>query len=556
MESIFEQLSSNIKLLVYADDILVIAWGQDHTLIRSRLQEAMNTIHRWAVTTGFSLSPSKSQLLHVCRKYKHYSVPRLQINGTLIEEVNVAKILGVTVDRRLRFSAHARACRKALESTQNLFQIMGSRLIGGNRRSLMRIHQSLTIPKLFYGIGFISIGSEQFIRKLRPAYNSIVRSITGAFRTSPINSIYAESGMLPFEYLYVQQLTKCAILRQQRVTIEDSNKTLTIIQRANSQLRNLTNEQIPYIEPITRHGPRQWNAKTIKVDWKLKLKLRSGANSMQAIPLFTEHINREYSNHLHIYTDGSIADNRVGCGIWSSNIQKLMRLRPECSIFSAETYSILNAIKSVNDIDSPLVIFTDSASAITAVQNGSSKHPWIQSIETAGQFKNITLCWIPGHTGITGNELADHLANEARAMPSIAQGVPAQDAIRNLKHIIRQSWESVWTSHNQPFLRQIKCNTYAWNDRKQRQETRALCRLRIGHTRLTHSGLFLRNRELCDTCNTLLTVPHILLECRKYNSIRTTCEIQGDISEVLSNNEQRESKLIEYLKQTKLLHQL
>ena len=46
-----------------------------------------------------------------------------------------------------------------------------------------------------------------------------------------------------------------------------------------------------------------------------------------------------------------------------------------------------------------------------------------------------------------------------------------------------------------------------------RKET-ALCRLRIGHTRLTHGFLMSRNPPpFCEDCIVPLTVRHILVEC-------------------------------------------
>ena len=57
--------------------------------------------------------------------------------------------------------------------------------------------------------------------------------------------------------------------------------------------------------------------------------------------------------------------------------------------------------------------------------------------------------------------------------------------------------------------------------RSVRRDEVLLCRLRIGHTRLTHSFLF--NEEdppECDTCQCITTVKHILLNCTKYTAFR------------------------------------
>jgi len=52
-----------------------------------------------------------------------------------------------------------------------------------------------------------------------------------------------------------------------------------------------------------------------------------------------------------------------------------------------------------------------------------------------------------------------------------------------------------------------------------RQDAVVLRRLRIGHTRLTHSYL-LNGQDHCSHCDCALTVAHVLLECNHYNVVR------------------------------------
>ena len=48
--------------------------------------------------------------------------------------------------------------------------------------------------------------------------------------------------------------------------------------------------------------------------------------------------------------------------------------------------------------------------------------------------KDITLCWIPSHDGIRGNEKADSAAKSALYLPRVKVGVPNTD----MKHHISQ----------------------------------------------------------------------------------------------------------------------
>ena len=57
--------------------------------------------------------------------------------------------------------------------------------------------------------------------------------------------------------------------------------------------------------------------------------------------------------------------------------------------------------------------------------------------------------------------------------------------------------------------------------RNVRQEEVVLARLRIGHTRITHSYLLKQEEPpYCFGCDTLFTVRHFLLECGDFSHIR------------------------------------
>ena len=56
-----------------------------------------------------------------------------------------------------------------------------------------------------------------------------------------------------------------------------------------------------------------------------------------------------------------------------------------------------------------------------------------------------------------------------------------------------------------------------------RRET-ALCRLRIGHTRLIHGYLMCQDSQpCCSDCVVPLTVRHVVLECPSLNELQTRC---------------------------------
>ncbi|XP_055632701.1 uncharacterized protein LOC129773152 [Toxorhynchites rutilus septentrionalis] len=168
-------------------------------------------------------------------------------------------------------------------------------------------------------------------------------------------------------------------------------------------------------------------------------------------------------------------------GILDGNAKTSMRVPNEFSIFSCEALAIKLALESVTDANS-VIVCSDSASVLKAVEGDKIKHPIIQEIEEQLRGSSATLCWIPGHTGIPGNEKANRLANEGRSGSITSMGMPGKDLIRRANNSILLTWEAEWNRERDLQFRKIKASTGKWKDRANTYEQRILSSLRIGHT--------------------------------------------------------------------------
>ena len=84
-------------------------------------------------------------------------------------------------------------------------------------------------------------------------------------------------------------------------------------------------------------------------------------------------------------------------------------------------------------------------------------------------------------------------------------------------------YSSVSSYYRHTHLKPIKPEVWNWTScvRAQRKEEVVLCRLRLGHTRLTHS--FIMDHvpaPECDTCHCRLDVGHVLIGCQRYRAER------------------------------------
>ena len=128
-------------------------------------------------------------------------------------------------------------------------------------------------------------------------------------------------------------------------------------------------------------------------------------------------IKNTYYNFERIYTDGSKDGKRAAVAVPDGDVITF-RLPDNSSIFSAELKAIdlaLDLIKSEGYWR--YIIFTNSLSAMQALQNEKIKNPLVVNLLSKLSYicatSNVVFCWIPSHMGIRGNEQADLAAKSA-----------------------------------------------------------------------------------------------------------------------------------------------
>ena len=239
-----------------------------------------------------------------------------------------------------------------------------------------------------------------------------------------------------------------------------------------------------------------------------------------------------YKNYQQIYTDGSEEDSKVGCAVILDNHSNIQRIPDDSSIFTAEAKAIDLALDFIStcDANNKFIIFSDSLFVLKAMSHTSSKNPQIQKLlEKCHEllaYKEIALCWIPSHIGIQGNEMVDKQAKTSLSLEPTSFKIPFSNFKPSINKYILEEWQTSWNNSIGNKLHDIKptIGEYQSVVRNIRREEVVLARLRLGHTRVTHSYLLL-GEELpqCVGCDAPFTVRHFLLECGDFARVRNNC---------------------------------
>ena len=226
---------------------------------------------------------------------------------------------------------------------------------------------------------------------------------------------------------------------------------------------------------------------------------KSQVSSNNLHQLYLEHAENYHRYDNHLYTDGSSTDVGVGCSVVGTGQRVSSRLPACATIFTAELTAIRNVLRLIDNNDRiRFTIFSDSKSALQAIRKYNNNHPLVIEILTwlirlHSRHKSVTFCWVPAHVGVAGNEKADTLAKRAITEGIIQGGATLyyKDYDSTFKRVIKRKWASIWDNvPNDNKLKMIKSDAKTWMSSYQKfRRNEMLCRLRIGHSRLTHGHL-------------------------------------------------------------------
>ena len=229
--------------------------------------------------------------------------------------------------------------------------------------------------------------------------------------------------------------------------------------------------------------------------------------------------------------DGSKTSTGTGAAFLNTtgNIATQFKLPDLWSVYSAEVLAIRQALISITTItNTNVLIFSDNKSAILNITSTipTTHLGWLEinckiTIHRliTQQHNKVKLIWIPGHTGITGNEEVDILAKQAaKSQTETRFCLPLSDAV----NLIKTTLDPTFSSSRTPwFLR--KNST--------REEISIINKIQL-NVAFTPAYLYkINKRDSPDCiCGQIGDINHLILGCRHYEEHRR--EINMAISQI------------------------
>ena len=285
-----------------------------------------------------------------------------------------------------------------------------------------------------------------------------------------------------------------------------------------------------------------WRDKGMKIEPSLTQKITKECSVERRLAVANETIDTRYTEHLKIYTDGSITEESTSAAIWIPEIPHeenwKLNLGTARNTMGAELFALNKALTwlalhSVILTKMKVVILTDTMSGILAMNSYyPSSHAYTINLirdkyrNLSAEGFDITFQWVPSHTGVPGNERADDIAKAAHTNND---EIPCHLDKTEVKSLLRASMIKDWQQKfdivkGELHLGDIKSKikNWPWVKNKNRRIETALARLSLGHVGLNkHLNRFNQaDSPLCQRCNTDETTEHFLRQCTNYGPAR------------------------------------
>ena len=512
------------------------------------------------VKTEFCIFSLDNQVIEEARKIM------LDFDGQSVKYNPNPKILGVTLDEKLKFEVHVESVeRKALRSLNSLRKVKETEIISS--RCMLQLYRALVLPQLEYAAPVWQIGNCSCLEKVQRKGLAMCLGVPG---TAGVEALEVEAGVKPLELrreeLAVRQAAKIMTKADETciksswdrfMETEQAERKISPFGKMNVQVADMvSNTGIPlhclekectYAESLrpSKSKPEYWqNLGSSKSRTKMQEAL-----SRELIGNMLENCNETTAI---AFTDGSCLGNPGPCGAGAcifppGHTEPILLKHPvsSCgSILLGELVAIKLAVKHIQtkttgrdkQIIEKLHIFSDSQCAIghltlgweakshkTTIQEVKSD---IQKLEESGV--NVEISWTPGHSDIKGNEYADKLAKEAAEEAKEKTDLPPVLTMGDIKTAVRDSgrkkWQDMWDKSEKGrnlFNYRPKVDYKVKHKFESRKGESIVSQLRTGYVKLNEylQKTSITENDKCQ-CGEIETVKHFLLECELYENER------------------------------------
>ena len=271
---------------------------------------------------------------------------------------------------------------------------------------------------------------------------------SSAFPSTPTGALEVLLNVTPINEFILAEAVRGSV-RISRAGLWPSKFSNSIKNKNHEDVCNKVRRDLPLLQmpsdTIQKH-------KVFKRNFECIINERDKAENLESVP---------EQNTIKVFTDGSKMNGRVGAGYYielpdnSRTEEAVFYLGRHSTVFQAEVFAILKVAEKLLTEklqNENISILVDSQAAIKALEasivTSCTVLEAIKSLNNLGCQNRIFVTWIPGHSGIHGNEKVDKLAKAGSTLqmqgPEPFITVPHASLVSELKNWTTERWKSTW----------------------------------------------------------------------------------------------------------------
>ena len=197
INNIIKELSPDIYGSLYVDDCSISYKSKYIPTLERKLQHNINKISKWATENGFKFSKPKTKCIHFCNQWKLHNNSIFNIKKENIPFVDQHKHLWLIFDEKLIFIPHINYIKTKCNKALQLLRVIAHTNWGADKNTLLKLYRSLIQSKIDYGSFIYQSAWKSYLKSLNPIYHTGLRLVLGAFKITPVESLYAEANETP-----------------------------------------------------------------------------------------------------------------------------------------------------------------------------------------------------------------------------------------------------------------------------------------------------------------------------------------------------------------------
>lgn len=579
-----ELSNERCELVQYADDFAVIASGRSVEEAAENLASFLNVLVDKLGELNLRVSSQKSAVIPFTRKRVDHI--KIKVKGNLIEMVNTHMYLGYTLDRVLSHRKHIMNVRHKASEKLGLVKMLARKSGRAHPATIIKIGNAIIRSRMEYGCTIYGNAAKTNLSKLQTLQNSYIRIAMNYLRSTPIQIILADSGQIPmclrFEALAKRELVRSVYFRTPLLKFISSSLDKEIPNGSYiTEIADKHADLVYLVHPSDKNRAREmYLSAGVEFEHIVRPELGGKSDKKEKInpavwrAVCAEELNNRYKYFVKIYTDASKTSTGTAIAVYDQQDEEILaeKINDNSCISNAELLGLLKALEMIKRKKyKKAVILTDSRSACLLLLNKKNLEENYVAWEIYKELKsaagqNIKIQWIPSHCGIPGNETADLAAKQKTVGPqTFPTGITLGDCIILSKKEIWCEWTAKYKEESKEkgkwhYVFQKNPGRQIWtsNLNLNPEQIRILNRVRSGHTLTKERRKLwaLEEDELCEFCEEVENLKHVLYDCPKYNNIRSkynALEYMKPLAQIFEEDcEQSMKEVVRFIKEANI----